>query len=145
MFRSADTSKAYVSFVQSPRRFFIQMVHMEDAIAELADKLLDEYSALSPGERAVTSLRVGQLCCARYSDDDAWYRAKVEKVDGDKASVLFVDYGNVEQVPLADVRQLTPEYLAIPAQTLECTLDGIRRYTDADTQKFNEIAEDGAT
>lgn len=37
----------------------------------------------------------GDLCTARFSDDNQWYRAKIEKIEGSNATVLFVDYGNV--------------------------------------------------
>ena len=51
----------------------------------------------------------GMACCARYSADDDWYRAKVKSVatkNGDGtgevagAEVLFVDYGTSEAVPI---------------------------------------------
>ena len=54
-------------------------------------------------------LVVGMACCARYSADDDWYRAKVKSVatkNGDGtgetvgAEVLFVDYGTSEAVPI---------------------------------------------
>ena len=41
----------------------------------------------------------GDLCVARYSADNEWYRARVEKIlpDGE-VTVLFIDYGNRENV-----------------------------------------------
>lgn len=33
----------------------------------------------------------------RFSEDNEWYRAKVEKIEkGGNASILYVDYGNRE-------------------------------------------------
>ena len=34
------------------------------------------------------------MCAAKFSLDDQWYRAKVEKVTPNDVSVLYVDYGN---------------------------------------------------
>ena len=51
----------------------------------------------------------GMACCARYSADDDWYRAKVKSVttkNGDGtgetvgAEVFFVDYGTSEAVQI---------------------------------------------
>ena len=37
----------------------------------------------------------GDLCAAKYTDDE-WYRAKIEKVNKDNTiNVLYIDYGNV--------------------------------------------------
>ena len=36
---------------------------------------------------------VGELCAAKFVDEE-WYRAKIEKMSGGDASVLYVDYGN---------------------------------------------------
>lgn len=35
----------------------------------------------------------GELCAAKFVDEE-WYRAKIEKMSGGDASVLYVDYGN---------------------------------------------------
>ena len=41
------------------------------------------------------------LCCARYTEDDTWYRAQVKSVERRsplEARVLYVDYGTTEVV-----------------------------------------------
>lgn len=38
----------------------------------------------------------GDLCAAKFSEDNEWYRAKIERVQGTNASILYVDYGNKE-------------------------------------------------
>ena len=43
--------------------------------------------------RAVTSvdeLFLGQLCCARYSEDGTWYRAVIQQLDGEKQTVKVI-------------------------------------------------------
>lgn len=39
--------------------------------------------------------RKGDVCAARFSQDDQWYRARLEKIEGSTATVCFIDYGNV--------------------------------------------------
>lgn len=36
------------------------------------------------------------MCAAQFSEDNEWYRAKIEKVQGPNVSVFYVDYGNKE-------------------------------------------------
>ena len=41
------------------------------------------------------------LCCARYSEDDLWYRAQVKSVQRQnplEVRVVYVDYGTTEVV-----------------------------------------------
>ena len=43
----------------------------------------------------------GMLCCARYSEDDLWYRAQVKSVERQnplEVRVVYVDYGTTEVV-----------------------------------------------
>ena len=64
-------------------------------------------------------------CCARYSEDNAWYRAQVMDIDltQQTATVCFVDHGNTDVVNLAsDLRQLSADLLASPCQAVPCSL-----------------------
>lgn len=41
----------------------------------------------------------GELLAARFTADNEWYRARVEKIEGNnRVSVYFVDYGNREVI-----------------------------------------------
>ena len=45
------------------------------------------------------SLIAGMLCCARYTEDDMWYRAQIQSVEHQKpleVKALYVDYGTTE-------------------------------------------------
>lgn len=52
----------------------------------------------------------GDLCAAKFVEDNMWYRAKVEKVGGGKAQLLYVDYGNRDEVPLTLCGQLPSSF-----------------------------------
>ncbi|KAK6336177.1 hypothetical protein TWF696_001740 [Orbilia brochopaga] len=53
--------------------------------------------------------RVGEFVASKFSEDGAYYRARVRRVDreGKKADVLYIDYGNSETVPFSSLRPLT--------------------------------------
>lgn len=39
------------------------------------------------------------LCCARYTEDDMWYRAQIQSVEHQRpleVKALYVDYGTTE-------------------------------------------------
>jgi len=68
--------------------------------------------------------RAGQYCCAKFSQDDEWYRAKVTSRTGDEFKVFFIDYGNTDTVSKARIKPLDttlgPKELS--PQAVECKL-----------------------
>jgi len=42
--------------------------------------------------------RRGEFCVAQFSEDNMWYRARVEKMEGERAHVHYIDFGNVSCV-----------------------------------------------
>lgn len=43
---------------------------------------------------------------------------------GETVKVCFVDYGNVEEVPLDKIRQISSSFLKLPFQGIKCWLSG---------------------
>jgi len=66
----------------------------------------------------------GTSVLAQFTGDSAWYRARVDgagKTAG-TLKVAYVDYGNVEDLPVTSLRPLAPELATLPAQAHECYL-----------------------
>jgi len=60
---------------------------------------------------------VGLPCAAQFSADGKWYRAKVVELTASGiVTVLYVDYGNSESLPLDSVCKLIQRFLPLPAQ-----------------------------
>uniref|UniRef100_A0AAQ6IAV5 Tudor domain-containing protein n=1 Tax=Anabas testudineus TaxID=64144 RepID=A0AAQ6IAV5_ANATE len=70
------------------------------------------------------SLSPGNPCIALFSDDNLFYRAEVITKDGDDLCVLFVDYGNMSHVNIADVREIPPYLVETPPQAFLCEIEG---------------------
>merc|ERR1719318_224565 len=51
----------------------------------------------------VVGVTAGLVCVAKWSEDGVWYRAKVDKVEGEMVEVTFLDYGNTETVTTANI------------------------------------------
>jgi staphylococcal nuclease domain-containing protein 1 len=64
-------------------------------VEQLQSELRDSFNQTKPvGGHAP---KKGELLAARFTADNEWYRARVEKVEpNNRISVYFVDYGNRE-------------------------------------------------
>ena len=137
----------YVTHVVSPSDFYIQSSSVEQQLTELADQLMEEYDN-GDGAPVLSDVTVGGVCCGRYSVDGSWYRAIVEDIKDDTLHVRFVDYGNDDDVPRSDVRQLIEKFRSIPVCSWHCQLsahsdgDAIC-WTDTQREKFVELIEGG--
>lgn len=68
---------------------------------------------------------VGLLCAARYTNNNAWYRAVVTETSGlSKITVQYVDYGNSETLPLERLKWLSNDYLEMPVMVTKLTVIG---------------------
>ena len=66
------------------------------------------------------------MWCIVYTEDGMLYRANVIEVKGSKVEVQFVDYGNSATVSTGDILGLPPSLASIPAQAIQCCLEGVR-------------------
>ena len=119
-----DTSVVLVTEIVSPGDFWVQ-VGEASTLMEL-DKMtrrVHEYCNSCPPFSSPPVL--GQMCCARFSEDGRWYRARVSHIPGEGSfRVRFVDYGNQEVVPVSELRPFKQEFQYIPAQAIHCCLVG---------------------
>lgn len=107
-----------VSYVDSCIKFFVQLSDKIDELNAVMDAVRQHCeNSSSPGE-----LPVGAACCARFPDDNNWYRARVRDTRGKKVVVAYVDYGNEQEVDVSNLRTITPELVRLPAQALKCAL-----------------------
>nr|XP_014348096.1 PREDICTED: tudor domain-containing protein 1 isoform X6 [Latimeria chalumnae] len=69
--------------------------------------------------------RIGEICCARFTGDNNWYRAIALEASDVEVKVLYVDYGNVEILQLSRILPIQPYHLELPFQIIKCKLSGI--------------------
>ncbi|KAL2078027.1 hypothetical protein ACEWY4_025712 [Coilia grayii] len=120
-----DSFTGVASCMLSPSDIICQIVENCQAIQELQVKLNEYCSCTQPSDSFKPS--PGTICCALYSEDGQWYRAKVLKLTSEtRASVRFIDYGNVEEVELGRLMPITAELQALAAQGIPCSLAGIQ-------------------
>ena len=85
------------------------------------EKLMSDFSLYhrtAPSASATTVYRTGDLVSAKFSIDQAWYRAKILKSNSGKrlADVQFIDYGNKETLNFNDLRPLSDQFRKLPHQ-----------------------------
>ncbi|TDG44227.1 hypothetical protein AWZ03_009347 [Drosophila navojoa] len=66
---------------------------------------------------------VGELCLTLYSEDNSWYRGVCKQVAGEKVSILYCDFGNVELVPMQQIKPISSQLLHCVYAT-KCFIDG---------------------
>ncbi|XP_065528382.1 tudor domain-containing protein 1 isoform X4 [Lathamus discolor] len=121
-----QTVDVIVCTLYSPGEFYCHISNNSELHAlNLLNKSLSEYCQKTPPN--IFKPENGEPCCAFFSDDGYWYRALVQNVcSGGTVKVCFVDYGNVEEVPLDKIRQISSSYLKLPFQGIKCWLSGIK-------------------
>ncbi|XP_037089736.1 tudor domain-containing protein 1-like [Pollicipes pollicipes] len=131
----AAEQAVFVSHVTSPLEFYVQPADTAP-LDELMERLAAEFGSAAPPPAAAP----GQLVAAPFSEDGAPYRARLLAVRGDRADVLFVDYGNGEAVATAELRELDSALAALPAQARPCQLD-VEACADGAAQRLRELTE----
>ena len=109
----------------SPVAFWVQVPGSEKQIDHITERL----AAMVVNPVAGFTAKMGEMCVAKFSADDAWYRAAVEARKGDRCTVRFIDFGNSEDVLTCDMRPVpstVPGHSQIPAQAIEYKLAFIK-------------------
>ncbi|KFQ46384.1 Tudor domain-containing protein 1, partial [Nestor notabilis] len=121
-----QTVDVIVCTLYSPGEFYCHISNNSELHAlNLLNKSLSEYCQKTPPN--VFKPENGEPCCAFFSGDGYWYRALVQNVSSSgTVKVCFVDYGNVEEVPLDKIRQISSSFLKLPFQGIKCWLSGIK-------------------
>lgn len=103
------------------KQFYVQRFKDTAAYDAMMDALLVHcYNAPE-----MTSLPSKDKCCAaRYKGDNKeWYRVIVKEQKGAQhVEAQFVDFGHSLELHLSDLRDITPQFMALPRQAIECCL-----------------------
>jgi hypothetical protein len=122
---STELGHVTITEMISPVSFWAQVPGSEKQIDHITERLAAMNTNPVPG----FTVKTGETCVAKFSADGAWYRAVVESRKGDKCTVRFIDFGNMEDVSTSDMRPLgatVPSPSQIPAQAIEYKLAYIK-------------------
>uniref|UniRef100_A0A670HV83 Tudor domain containing 1 n=1 Tax=Podarcis muralis TaxID=64176 RepID=A0A670HV83_PODMU len=120
-----DTFLGMVAHIQTPGDFFCQQMENGCKLTELQVSLGEYCDTISATPDFCPA--VGDLCCAQFTEDKQWYRASVLSYISEKTALVgYVDYGNIEVLPLNKLRPIIPKLMELPVQAIKCTLAGVK-------------------
>jgi staphylococcal nuclease domain-containing protein 1 len=93
--RKTKMENIVVTEVLPNLHFFAQHTDSGPKLEQLMTKLRQEFKT-SPPVTGSYNPRRDDMCAAKFSEDEEWYRAKIESVSGGKATIRYIDYGNSE-------------------------------------------------
>lgn len=125
-----DVENVYVTTFESPSSFFVQFEKLD---SEKLALMQEEINAFYSGKLNNSFVpQEGNLVCARFNEDNQFYRAKVESCKSGYCSVYFIDYGNRESIPLKDVHSMDEKFTAYPQFGTECAFENFKATVSAD-------------
>lgn len=119
--RKMKLEKILVTEVTSDFHFYAQHTDSGPKLEQLMTKLRQDFKASPPVSGSFTPKR-DDLCAAKFSEDEEWYRAKVIKVEKNQATIKYIDYGNTETVPFTRLAFLPPAFTSDSAFAQEYVL-----------------------
>ncbi|KAK0167154.1 hypothetical protein PV327_004588 [Microctonus hyperodae] len=132
--RKVEARKVVVSEITEDLHFYAQYVDQRSQVEGLLSRLRQELEQNPPLPGAFNPKR-GELVAAKFSGDNEWYRAKVEKVAGTNISVIYIDYGNRETINVTRVAPLPADVISEKPYAHEYIVAYVTLPKDVDDQK----------
>ena len=121
-----DVHNVTLLSINSPSNFWCQLKDSVEELHSLTEKIEPFYENLGENDLRLFCLQVGDICCAKFTDDDKWYRSQVTEVcSNGQGCVRSVDYFKQEILTLDRIKKLEAEFAVLPVQTINCGLGDI--------------------
>ncbi|XP_061160493.1 tudor domain-containing protein 1 isoform X1 [Syngnathus typhle] len=129
-----DSFSAMLTHFLSPNHMIVQKLDNTGDIQELQLNLRQHCSQIAASQNFRPA--PGSVCCAQFSVDQQWYRAKVlAYTSEERICVGYIDYGNSEDVHINCLRPISSSLLALPMQGIPCALAGIQPIGESWSEK----------
>lgn len=123
----------YCSYVEDgPSLFSVQLKNHEHILNKMTFDLVN-----APRNPITTKMMIGMACLAQYSEDNSLYRAVIQKVQANGCLVTFIDFGNSEFVPFANIFEIPQKFLDHKIFSIPFQLAGIKELQPID-ERLNE-------
>ncbi|NXO52497.1 TDR15 protein, partial [Aramus guarauna] len=116
----------YISHVNSPSSFYVQLAEDENLLIQLAEELNESMVNIGH-ENCLDELVVGDLVVAEHDADCFYYRAVIKTLKpGNSFEVEFIDYGNAAVVSPSKICKIQKKFLTLPRLSIHCFLSGVK-------------------
>jgi staphylococcal nuclease domain-containing protein 1 len=132
--RKMNFENVVVTEVTADLHFFAQHADNGPKLEALMKKLRQDFQVAPPVAGAYNPKR-NDLCAAKFSEDEEWYRARVERVQGTNATIKYIDYGNSETVPTTRLAVLPPAFVSDKPYATEYVLAWTKLPVDEDDKR----------
>ena len=121
-----DQFDVFITEVIHPGEIWAQVVYAESHnLLNLLLKQINQHCLSTTVPNIMPN--PGQECCALFTQDNTWYRARVlECPKPGEIVVQYVDFGNCELVTPDKIRPTKEEFFGLPAQALKLSLANVR-------------------
>ncbi|RZF32730.1 hypothetical protein LSTR_LSTR005923 [Laodelphax striatellus] len=146
LLKDSGIKQVYVSHIKENGNLFVQLQSARlDELTRLCEEL-DPQAIVSHRLPSAALLKQGKRYLAKFSADDTYYRAvltagKPPSPRDSEVELMFIDYGNVEKVNIADISELellSPALYKMHPQAVEVTLHDLR-VDEAGCKKLKEL------
>lgn len=96
-FNDSRFRRVALTYATSELKIYVQYSEQGPKVEQLQGDLREAFNQKKPVGGHTP--KKGELLAARFTQDNEWYRARVEKIEGNnRVSVYFIDYGNREVI-----------------------------------------------
>lgn len=124
--KTNDYFEVYVSAVENPSHFWVQMVGSKALHLEWLQEQITAFASTAEAKQnyRLTDVVQGEMVAARFEEGDSiYYRAKIlGEVPDNKVDLYFVDFGDSSYANKEDVFKLRSDFTNFPHQAIECQL-----------------------
>ncbi|NXJ68985.1 TDR15 protein, partial [Rostratula benghalensis] len=120
----------YISHVNSPSSFYVQLVEDVNLVTQLAEEL--NKSRVNTGnENCLGDLTAEALIVAERVTDCFYYRAVIKTLTlGNSFEVEYIDYGNTAVVSPSKICRIQKKFLSLPRLSVHCFLSRVESVPD---------------
>ncbi|CAH2085525.1 unnamed protein product [Euphydryas editha] len=115
-----------ITVLNESKKLELSVIHDEET-SKLYEAMFENIQNESTNMNALNGIFENKACLALFPDDQQWYRAIILQYSEAKnrIKVKYIDYGNIETISLADVREISEKYTRLPPATITVTLHGV--------------------
>ncbi|XP_063698694.1 staphylococcal nuclease domain-containing protein 1 [Culicoides brevitarsis] len=135
VFDNAEKSmeEVTVTEVSPDMQFFVQKTKEAAKLTALMEKVSAHVKTATSGSLSFKPKR-GDVCASKF-EDGQWYRCKVERMQGENASILYIDYGNRDTVKVSNLLELPHSLKTETPYATLCKLAYVTLPVDAEDKK----------